>query len=71
LNGATAADLTAQEQTGWAELNAALAAGKPVVAYGDCYPSWKKQFAETVARSRNSSRSWAGRGTASTSSTTR
>ncbi len=45
LTGATAAGLTAQQETGWAELDAALTAGKPVVAYGDLYPSWRKQFA--------------------------
>ena len=50
LNGATAAGLTAQQETGWAELDAALTAGKPVVAYGDCYPSWKKQFPKTDGR---------------------
>ncbi len=47
LNGAAAAGLTAQKQTGWSELDAALLAGKPVVAYGDCYQAWKDQFDTT------------------------
>ena len=48
--GATAAGLTAQEQTGWSELNTALVDGKPVVAFGDCYQGWKDQFADAEGR---------------------
>ncbi len=48
--GATAAGLTAQEETGWAELNNALGAGKPVVAFGNCYQPWKDQFAGEAGR---------------------
>jgi hypothetical protein len=48
--GAEAAGLTAQQETGWKELDAALAAGKPIVAFGDCYPAWKKQFPTTEGR---------------------
>jgi hypothetical protein len=44
LNGAVAAGLTARQESGWAELNTALGAGRPVVASGDCYPAWKRQF---------------------------
>jgi hypothetical protein len=43
-NGAEEAGLDAEIRSGWDELDQALRDGQPIVAFGDCYEAWKKEF---------------------------